>query len=1015
MIPFLEKVRQHITENFTELEKIRVIVPSRRSMRSLQQEFAKAGIETPPSVYAIDDFITQYAGFKRTDPIEQLLLLQKIAQEVLNQREESDNLLSWLPTLLKDFSVIDQNLADAKQIFSNLADIERIKSWNLSEYRQSQSQEKLKYYFEFWDKLNLLYTQFKQRLQEQNKAYTGLMYRYLAENTKTILLENEEFKHFVFVGFNAFNKSEESIIEQLREKDKVTLLWDTDYFYMRHKGENPAAKFLKRYQKQWKDKHNLWLWEDKNLLETPKNVSVIECGNFTLQAHVAEQLLKNWDKKKRTVIVLPEESLLLALLHSIDEEEHYKGYNITMGLNLQSSTLFNLIMVLFEMQQSKKVEKWFKKNQEGVDEEKNSIKFHYSQIFKVLNHPFIRKYEQLLIRQLDLDINHSFIREAVQYIVRYNKIYMSSSELKRLPKRLLAKEENQKNKETLTALYEQLEEPLGLLFTYWDTTKVSSIAKKIQKLMEYFEKAFAKNTDDLERFYLKKFKRLFRKLRGFLARKEYSLDFRTFRNFLFQLVREERIPFESNRDSKLQIMGFLETRALDFEQVIVLAANEGTFPQGKKSQSLIPFDVAKSFGLPTHEEQESMQSYHFYRLLQRAEKVALVYCSSKTQSGGGSNEVSRYVLQLENDLAKYNPQLTIKRLTAQFATPIQTNQEDLKIKKTPEILELIKERLESNISPSALDSFIKCSLQFYFNYLAGIKDADEVEEEVGADTFGIVIHAVLEDIFGETNKEGVITEAILQKQLDTVEKRVKQKFQEKASFTKDSMVGNNLIAQEAAMHYIKSFLQEQIEELENEVLAEKNFEILSLENKEEMLKILPAEFAYQDNQQTLSVRLRGIVDRVDKFSQVLRIIDYKTGSVSPEDLKMDEEKFLKLAESKDLSKARQLWLYRYLLLKNLESNPQWERFKNQPIEAGIYSMRRLDDGLMTLQIAKPKDTKENSPKGLPLDDKEWFLHKTELWLQQIIRKMLDDEQDFQKTDDIETCGYCQYKNICSRD
>jgi ATP-dependent helicase/nuclease subunit B len=132
-------------------------------------------------------------------------------------------------------------------------------------------------------------------------------------------------------------------------------------------------------------------------------------------------------------------------------------------------------------------------------------------------------------------------------------------------------------------------------------------------------------------------------------------------------------------------------------------------------------------------------------------------------------------------------------------------------------------------------------------------------------------------------------------------------------------------------------------------------------------------------------------------------------------LRMDEEKFLKIAESKDLSKARQLWLYRYLLLKNLENNPQWEKFKKQPIEAGIYSMRRLEDGLMTLQISKPKDAKETNSKGLPLDDKEWFLHKTELWLQQIIRNMLDTEQDFQKTDDIETCGYCQYKNICSRD
>jgi CRISPR/Cas system-associated exonuclease Cas4 (RecB family) len=1013
MVSFLDKVRQHISSTFPDLEVLTVIVPSRRSMRALKQEFVKADVEKLPVIYPIDDFITHTAKqkFKKADQIELLLILQNIAHKILEKKQGSDNLLSWLPTLLKDFSVIDQYLVDAKKIFSNLADIQRIKSWNLTEYRQAQTQEKLRYYFEFWDKLFLLYTEFKKQLEEQNKAYTGLMYRFVAENVQELLLENTSTQHYIFVGFNAFNKSEESIIEQLRLKDKVTLLWDTDSFYMKHKGENPAAKFLKKYQKQWKDKNNRWLWEENLLSETSKQIDVIASGNFTLQAHIAEQLLKTWDKEKRTVIILPEESLLLSLLHSIDEEEHYKGYNITMGLNLQSSTLFNLIMILFEMQQTKKVDKWLKVHENGEQEEKNSIKYHYRQIFKVLNHPFIRKYEQLLIKEHNLEVTDSFIREAVQYIVRYNKIHMSSSEMRRLPNTLLKQEQDEQKRARIEPLYTELEELLALLFNYWDINLVSSIAKKIQKLMECFEKVFVKNTDDLERFYLKKFKRLFRKLRGLLAKKEYSLDFRTFRNFLMQLVREERIPFESNRDSKLQIMGFLETRTLDFEQVIILAANEGTFPQSKKTQSLIPFDVAKNFGLPTYEEQEAMQSYHFYRLLQRAEKVALVYCSSKTQAGGGSNEVSRYVLQLEHDLAKLNPSLKIKRLTAQFETATQTNQEDLKFAKTPEVIELIKQRLENNISPSALDSFVQCSLKFYFNYLGGIKEADEVEEEVGADTFGIVIHAVLEDIFGETNDEGLITRDILKKQLSTIKKRVKQKFQEKASFTKDAMVGINLIAQEVASHLIRKFIEQQIRELEDNSLGTKDFEILSLENKEDMLKVLPAEFTYRDNQQTLQVRLRGIVDRVDKFSQVLRIIDYKTGTVNPDDLKMNEEKFLKIAESKDLSKARQLWLYRYLLLKNLENNPQWEKFKNHPIEAGIYSMRKLDKGLITLQIDKPKDT---GHKGLPLDDKQWFLQKTEQWLQQIIRKMLDIEQDFQKTEDIKTCEYCQFKNICSR-
>jgi len=1002
MISFLKKSCEYIINQFGNLEKICVLVPSRRSRHSLHLEFKRAEVEKIPQIYPIDDFITR--NYEPIDPIELLLLLQQTAQNLLSKQQGRDNLLSWLPILLKDFSSIDQNLIDAKQIFSNLADIERIRQWNLEEIIESRTQEKLKYYFEFWDRLYEIYVQFRKTLQSQNKAYAGMMYRHLAENVQTLLVENQEFEHFVFVGFNAFSRSEEKIISQLLAKNKATLLWDTDSFYMEHQGENPAANFLKKYKKQWASiSPNGWLWQENSLLRTKKEIKIIETGNFSLQAQVASQLIEQWDaeKPRKTVVVLPEESLLLPLLHSIDRE----SYNITMGLNLQSSTLFNLVSLLFEMQQSRKLKKWIFKRENGEEVEKHTVLYHYAQVQKILNHPFIRKYEQLLIKDLGLHTNHSFLREAIKYIIRYNKVHLKAWELKKLPDILLANEENEAQKSLIEPLYEKLKEPLKILFSSWNTQNIYGISKRIEKLMSFFEQIYEKNTDDLERFYIRKFRYLFRKLKKILQKKEYNLDFRTFKNFLFQLVRDERIPFESSRDSRLQIMGFLETRTLDFEQIIILAANEGTFPQGKKMQSLIPFDIAKSFGLPTYEDYEAMQSYYFFRLLQRAKKLALVYCSSKTQAGGGSSEVSRYALQLEHDLATKNQGIRIEKLSASFENMQSPETEDLSIEKTPEIVAAIEERLQEQISPTAIDTFIRCSLQYYFSYVAGIREAKEVVEDIEADSMGVIIHSVLEEIFNETDEKGFITIDKLNEELANVGKRVEESLKKNVQYAQDSMIGNNLIAKEAAIHYIKAFLENQIEELKQEELSKQAFEILSLENKEEKKKILPAEMLYQHNGKTLPVRIRGIVDRVDKFGNALRIIDYKTGSVQEKDLIINENNFLEITQSRKLGKARQLWLYRYLLLKNLESNPQWEDQKKEEflIEAGIYSLRKQDMNFMKLNITKQEWLQ-----------KDIFFEKTEKWLGEIITEMLDTNKSFSKTDDIEVCKYCQYQNICGR-
>ncbi|MCS6795387.1 MAG: PD-(D/E)XK nuclease family protein [Raineya sp.] len=1018
---FLEKTCEYLLENHRDLVNICVLVPSRRAMRSLRLEFRRRKIpnEQMPTVYPIEDFVSR--NYEKSDLIEQLLLLQKTAYEILQKpvqsQQPSDNLLSWLPILLKDFNLIDQNLVDAQQLFQNLADIERIKEWELEETRKKYVQDKLKYYFEFWDKLYEIYKQFKQNLEEQNLAYLGMVYRKLAENIQ-LWLKNG-YEHYYFVGFNAFSRAEEKIIDQLLAMQKATLLWDTDDFYMEHKGENQAGKWLKRYKQKWQN----WLWQENLLLSQPKKVEIIATGSYSLQAQVAQNILNRWDKetrsRKRTVIVMPDENMLLPLLHAISE----KNYNITLGLSLQKSTLFNLIALLFELQQTRKEHKWKAKNKDGNLVEKHTFVYNYSNVAKILTHPFIRKLEQVLLQKYQLPAHQSFLRSARRYLVQYNKVLNKSWELKKLPETLLKNEPNEAVKASLQPFYAQMQILFTLLFTSWNLQKVPSILRHFERIVLFFERIFENLQDDLEQFYIKKFRRIFSRMRKILKKRNFNIDFRTFRNFLFQLVRDERIPFESSVDNRLQIMGVLETRTLDFEQVIVVAANEGTFPTVQKNKSLIPYDIAKHFDLPTYEDYEAMHSYYFYRLLQRAEKVALIYCTSKNISVVGNSEVSRYAWQLEYDLAQKNPKISVHKTNVSFPAIPKKQHDDLVIEKNEEILKIIQEKLQTQLSPTAIDSFIRCSLQYYFNYVAGIKEAKEVRDEIEADTLGSIVHHVLEDIFFEVGENHRVSAKDLRKVLPQVPERVKQKFKDTAHlYTQEAIIGNNLIAQEVAILYVEKFLEKQIAELESDdQQLEENpvFEILSLENKHELLRVEPAIFHFRHNGTELQVRLRGIVDRVDKTGGILRIIDYKTGKVEKNDVKVDYNDLLVIADSPDMGKIRQLWIYKYLLFKNLENNPQWKNYRDYFVEAGIYSLRNPTKELLALHSPpkKEKDKNKNQTaiiEELKLNDRQWFYEKTENWLTQVVRKILDKDIPFQKTDNLAVCEFCIYKNICGR-
>ncbi|MEM9982474.1 MAG: PD-(D/E)XK nuclease family protein, partial [Bacteroidota bacterium] len=567
-------------------------------------------------------------------------------------------------------------------------------------------------------------------------AYLGAMYRSLAQQVEQKLLHHEVYKHYLFVGFNALNKAEEQLIRKLLKAKKATVLWDSDRYFMEAHTENQAGKFLKKYKKDATLTPQEWLWEEDLLLNTEKEVVTIATNNAVMQAKVAQQLLREWgvpQKPISTGIILPDENLLLPTMYALDIPE----INITMGLSLQRSTLYNLINTLFEMHQTAKhTTKEIEVEDDDGQKQLKEIQlesYYYKHIIKVLNHPFIRKYEQL---HENTQGGISFIRDAINYMVRFNVVSLSSGELIRLPDYLLGFKEADE-KDIYFFQYEHFKPLLRVIFQRWGARNATEKAiKTLQALCGFFERFYSKS-NELEKHYVRKFKEIMQTLQQTLKTRKYNVDIRTLKVFIYQLIREERIAFDSERNSAVQIMGMLETRTLDFEQLIILSSNEKTLPPAKKATSLIPVDIATAFGLPTHAEQDAVMSYHFYRLLQRASRVALLYVNPSKTYGG--EEKSRFILQIENDLVKRSQGKIKFSQKAAFADQALSNPSpDLVIEKSPMIEAAIVENLAKGLSPTHIDTFLKCSLRYYFEHIAGIQDAENVEEELGTDKFGVL-------------------------------------------------------------------------------------------------------------------------------------------------------------------------------------------------------------------------------------------------------------------------------------
>ncbi|GAB3833819.1 PD-(D/E)XK nuclease family protein [Hymenobacter jeollabukensis] len=1011
--PFLRQAAQDLLGRYagTELSELVVVVPTRRAVVYLKNELALAApvgeALWSPRVTSMEDYMVDLAGVQVEEPIALQLLLFDILRE-LDPNLDFDLFTGWSRLLLDDFSNLDQNLADPASLFEYLSEAKALERWDLTDSPAPASATAA--WFKFWDDLEKVYRRLRRRLKADNLAYPGLAYRLAVDVMQRRLKNEEPVPRHVFLGLGVLSRSEQYLLRQLQKAGKAEIRFDTDRFYL--DGPNRAGLPFADLRKHLDLGVEALGFADagaEDLLRTvPRQVRLIGVANNSMQGKVAGQLVAEGlqlDPRGSVAVVLPDETLLLPVLHGLPPEQ-VPQFNVTMGLSFRSTPLFNLIDLLFEVHLT-----GIREGETGPDY--GIRRYHHLTVTKLLAHPFLRRYEQWLDQQPDERFHH-VLDHLCRQIIQRNAVLLTEDELRELGRH----------------------HPLvEALFRPW--RNCDDVVRACYEVIELLRDVYRQEHTAIEAEYLYLFYTLVRQLDSAFDCRQQRPSVRSFRRFLYEQMTRTRLPFAGEPIAQVQVMGLLETRALDFDHVVILSCNEQILPAPKRNNSLFPYDVLTKYGMPTYAEHEAATAHQFWRLLQRARRVDLVYILPGAE-GVQAGERSRFLLQIEHDLRDQNPGLQVLDLVAsaqavgsnqlpvvsadtphqpslttdnpQLATshpgnPQLTTQKyegDLVLEKDYEMQGAIRGLLERGLSASALNQFLTCSLQFYFSRIARFKEQDGVEEELGADVFGTAVHYVLEQL---------MTPFVLDRRPISADDVAAWRPQiagllERGLALDDGAETDNprqQLPDEGLNHVLRGvgvrLVERYLDTLAQQLQDEGPLRVVGLE--EGLTGDVTVETRAGDR---VTVHLIGFADRVDELPDGRRrIIDYKTGSVHGSGLNLMGSGYKKYSPAEALErlvseagggadKVRQLWLYRLMLAQRGYA----------AAEAAIVPLRSPDPKLLAADLS------------FLTAEGQLFEEASQQALTRLVDRMLDPQEPIRKTDDLNVCQYCSYKGICAR-
>lgn len=922
---FLHQVAKRVLELQTQYPSLRVVLPNNRAGLFLKQEISTF-IHQPiflPTVQTIEDLFFEISDLQKVEQTEQLFRLYESHKVISKEAYSFDRFLSWGPTFLSDCGEIDTNLIPTEEFFNTLYHDREIRNWNISKGLTDMQVN----YLEFWKTAKALYNQFTTSLLNDGKAYNGLAYRYAVEHLPTHF-SRLNCDYVLFVAFNALNRAEEALFDYVEEKNRGEFLWDIDEYYITDE-ENKAGQYFREYQERWA--------QDKGLQDLPNNIGfctkeieIVQSPNLVAQCDVAAQLVQDLAKEgkvnAKTAIILGDENLLEPLLYRLPKE--IGKVNVTMGKAIHQFSMYHLFDYLLKLF--------------SAAENQAEIGYSTSLLQPILLSPFFQKV-----------CGYSACMKLQTYLVENNVSYLLASRFGEL-----------------------VGEGHFLTQFFYQEANVKTVLNRFHSLIEKLRGHY--HEDRIQIQVLFEVKKIIQQFESLYKNYPIPTSISAFRSVFQQVCKSTAIPYEGEPLEGLQIMGVLETRALDFDNVLVLGCNEGTLPKGKTSTSFIPFIFKDHFQIQTFKDKDAIYAYSFYRLLHQAKRITFVYNGLEGALGGG--EVSRFVKQLEAEL---NPRtgrnIPFVYRTALFRSSENEPEINYCIEKTEAVFTQIENYLErAFLSPSSLKTLVQSPLDFYFNKIAGVKEPNQMETNIETSTFGTIVHKVLENLYQPALNQP-LTNEFLDSILEQVQPEV-DKIYEKEYKQGDTKRGMNYLMKEASYELVKQA-----------ILTDKD----RIQHSEIILQALEVDLIsyidVQANGKTYRVQLKGNADRIQLRDGVTEIIDYKTGKV--EERLLRSSKIHLIHQQPDLEKLNQILCYTLMAHEGQLQVPL-----NQ-IRAGMQPLKSWQKQIVFIN--------NDGNSIIQLD--ELNAYKEQLRL--IIGQLLDKEQPFIAETDENRIRYSAYKGI----
>ena len=935
-----------------------VVFPNKRAGLFFNEYLAQES-ESPiwsPAYVSISELFRSLSPWEVGDPVKLVCELYKIFRRETQSTETLDDFYFWGEMLISDFDDADKNKVDTDKLFSNLQDLRNI----MDDYTfiDDEQEEAIRQFFQnfsierrtalkerfisLWDVLGNIYKGFRESLASQNIAYEGMMYRHVIEHLDVDKLPYEKY---VFVGFNVLNKVEHTLFTQLKDAGKAVFYWDYDEFYMKENRQavtHEAGEFIRRNLRDFPSPLSGELFKN---LSKPKEVHYIASSTENAQARYLPQWIRNnlTTPEKETAVVLCNEALLQPVLHSLPAE--VKHVNITMGFPLSQTPVYSFLIALLEL------------HTHGFNFK--SGRYTFQSVVTLLKHPYTRQ----LTGQAEL---------LEKELTRNNRFYPLPGELGK--------------DEFLTRLFTPLSGNLNLCIRLSET---------LQQVAGIYQ-ANTSGTEDTDAFNQLYRESLFKayttinRFRTLIEEDEVTVQSETFRRLLVKVLSATNIPFHGEPAIGMQVMGVLETRNLDFRHLVLLSVNEGQLPKSGGDSSFIPYNLRKAFGMTTIEHKIAVYAYYFYRLLQRAERITLMYNTSS--DGLNRGEWSRFMLQF---LIEWPHPITRQFLEAgqspQGTSPIT-------VEKTPDVMRRMQSLFDvranpkAKFSPSALNYYLDCPLKFYYRYVAGLSAPDEVSAEIDSATFGSIFHYAAEHIYKDLTTHGKVInkealETLLRNEVklqDYVDTAFKKLFFNVPQNEKPEYNGVQLINSAVIARYLKQLLQNDLR------YAPFTFIASEMEVDE------PIDI--QTPKGVIKSRIGGIIDRMDSKDGTLRIVDYKTGGDADTPPHVES---LFIPDKKRSNYVFQTFLYAAIMCRKQPT------MKIAP--ALLYIHRAATETYSpVIQMGEPRKPKE------AVEDFSKYEKEYRERLQGLLEEIFNPEKSFTQTEIIEKCTYCDFKALCKR-